>query len=201
MAKTMRKVRTGRVVRTRMDKTAVVEMVWKQRHRLYQKQVRRVARFQVHDPLNSCFLGDVVRIEEVRPISKTKRWRLVEILERHQVAQVTPMELESDAEVAALPEQTGQEEAGPEAVAEPEDAEGTDEEELSTQEEEEQEDEDPAEEDVNTDETEPDDDEDLEDEEGDQELVEDEGIDESGPSDDDGTEAGEATSEAEDDKE
>ncbi len=206
MAKTMRKVRTGRVVRTRMDKTAVVEMVWKQRHRLYQKQVRRVARFQVHDPLNSCFLGDVVRIEEVRPISKTKRWRLVEILERHQVAQVTPMELESDAEVAALPEQTereeaDREEAGPEAVAEPEDAEGTDEEELSTQEEEEQEDEDPAEEDVNTDETEPDDDEDLEDEEGDQELVEDEGIDESGPSDDDGTEAGEATSEAEDDKE
>ena len=197
MAKTMRKVRTGRVVRTRMDKTAVVEMVWKQRHRLYQKQVRRVARFQVHDPLNSCFLGDVVRIEEVRPISKTKRWRLVEILERHQVAQVTPMELESDAEVAALPEQTGQE-----AVAEPEGEAATAEEELSTQEEEEPEDEDPAEEDVNTDETEPDDDEDLEeDEEGGQELVEDEGIDESGPSDDDGTEAGEATSEAEDDKE
>ena len=193
MAKTMRKVRTGRVVRTRMDKTAVVEMVWKQRHRLYQKQVRRVARFQVHDPLNSCLLGDVVRIEEVRPISKTKRWRLVEILERHQVAQVTPMELESDAEVAALPEQTGQEEAGPEAVAEPEGEAATAEEDP--------EDEDPAEEDVNTDETEPDDDEDLEDEEGGQELVEDEGIDESGPSDDDGTEAGEATSKAEDDKE
>ena len=92
-----RKVRTGSVVRVKQDKTAVVEMVWKQRHRLYHKQVRRVARYHVHDPENQCRLGDVVRIEETRPISKTKHWRLIEILERRQVAEVRPIELEGDA--------------------------------------------------------------------------------------------------------
>lgn len=92
-----RKVRTGSVVRVKQDKTAIVEMVWKQRHRLYRKQVRRVARFYVHDPENQCELGDLVRIEETRPISKTKHWRLLEILERRQVAEVRPIELEGDA--------------------------------------------------------------------------------------------------------
>ena len=96
-----RKVRTGSVVRVKQDKTAVVEMVWKQRHRLYHKQMRRVARFYVHDPENQCQLGDVVRIEETRPISKTKHWRLLAILERRQVAEVRPIELESDAVPAA----------------------------------------------------------------------------------------------------
>lgn len=94
----MRKVRVGSVVRTRTDKTAVVEAVWKQRHRLYRKQMRRVARYYVHDSLSQCRLGDVVRIQETRPISKTKRWRLLEILERRQVAEVRPIELESDVE-------------------------------------------------------------------------------------------------------
>ena len=92
-----RKVRTGSVVRVKQDKTAVVEMVWKQRHRLYRKQVRRVARFHVHDPENRCQLGDLVRIEETRPISKTKHWRLLEILDRREVAEVRPIELEGDA--------------------------------------------------------------------------------------------------------
>ncbi len=95
-----RKVRTGSVVRVKQDKTAVVEMVWKQRHRLYRKQVRRVARFHVHDPENQCKLGDVIRIEETRPISKTKHWRLLEILERREVAEVRPIELEGDAVTA-----------------------------------------------------------------------------------------------------
>jgi small subunit ribosomal protein S17 len=94
----MRKVRTGSVVRTGNEKTAVVEMVWKQRNRLYRKQVRRVARFMVHDPLSQCQLGDVVRVQETRPISKTKHWRLLEILERRQVAEVRPIDLEADAE-------------------------------------------------------------------------------------------------------
>ena len=104
MAKVMRKVRTGQVVRTRMDKTAVVEMVWKQRHRLYRKQVRRVARFYVHDPGGLCSLGDTVRIEETRPISKYKHWRLLEVLERRQVADVRPFELEADAELPTAEE-------------------------------------------------------------------------------------------------
>ena len=104
MAKSMRKVRVGSVVRTGMDKTAVVENVWKQRHRLYGKQVRRVARFRVHDPLNQCQLGDVVRIEETRPISKTKHWRILEIVQRRRVADVRPIELESDAEIPETPD-------------------------------------------------------------------------------------------------
>jgi small subunit ribosomal protein S17 len=92
----MRKVRVGAVVRTNQDKTAIVEMVWKQRHRIYRKQMRRVARFYVHDPENQCRLGDTVRIEETRKISKNKHWRLLAILERKQVADVRPIDLETD---------------------------------------------------------------------------------------------------------
>jgi len=92
----MRKVRVGAVVRTNQDKTAIVEMVWKQRHRIYRKQMRRVARFYVHDPENQCRLGDTVRIEETRRISKNKHWRLLSILERRQVADVRPIDLETD---------------------------------------------------------------------------------------------------------
>ena len=96
MARFMRKVRVGAVVRTNQDKTAIVEMVWKQRHRLYRKQMRRVARFYVHDPENQCCLGDTVRIEETRRISKNKHWRLMEILERKQIAEVRPIDIETD---------------------------------------------------------------------------------------------------------
>ena len=96
MARSMRKVRVGAVVRTNQDKTAIVEMVWKQRHRIYRKQMRRVARFYVHDPENQCRLGDTVRIEETRKISKNKHWRLLAILERKQVADVRPIDLETD---------------------------------------------------------------------------------------------------------
>ena len=85
------------MVRVGMDRTAVVEMVWKQRNRLYRKQVRRLARFMVHDPENKCLVGDTVRIEETRPISKSKHWRLMEILSRREVAEVRPIELEADA--------------------------------------------------------------------------------------------------------
>ena len=100
MAKTMRKTRVGFVVGTRMDKTAVVELVWKQRHRVYRKQMRRVTRFYVHDPESQCRVGDTIRIQETRPISRTKHWRLMEIMTRRQVADVRPIELESDAVVA-----------------------------------------------------------------------------------------------------
>ena len=97
MAKTMRKVRVGSVVSTRMDKTAVVELVWKQRHRVYRKQMRRVTRFYVHDPESQCQIGDTVRIQETRPISRTKHWRLLDILSRREVAEVRAIELEGDA--------------------------------------------------------------------------------------------------------
>ena len=97
MAKTMRKVRVGSVVSTRMDKTAVVELVWKQRHRVYRKQMRRVTRFYVHDPEAQCRIGDTVRIQETRPISRTKHWRLLDILARRAVAEVRAIDLEGDA--------------------------------------------------------------------------------------------------------
>ena len=96
MAKAMRKIRVGSVVSTRMDKTAVVEMVWKQRHRIYRKQMRRVTRFYVHDPHSQCEIGDTVRIQETRPISRTKHWRLLEILSRREVADVRPIDLETE---------------------------------------------------------------------------------------------------------
>ena len=97
MAITMRKVRVGSVVATRMDKTAVVELVWKQRHRVYRKQMRRVTRFYVHDPDNQCRIGDTVRIQETRPISRTKHWRLLDIMARREVADVRPIDLEDDS--------------------------------------------------------------------------------------------------------
>ena len=96
MAKAMRKTRVGSVVSTRMDKTAVVEMVWKQRHRVYRKQMRRVTRFYVHDPEGQCRIGDTVRIQETRPISRTKHWRLLDIMARRAVADVRPIDLETD---------------------------------------------------------------------------------------------------------
>ena len=136
MSKEMRKVRTGTVVRTKSDKTTIVEMVWKQRNRLYRKQMRRVARFYVHDPLSQCQLGDIVRIQETRPISKTKRWRLLEILERHLVAEVRPIELESDAAVILAPEEeTETEEIVDEAAAEEESEDDDTEDEDESQEE------------------------------------------------------------------
>ena len=97
MAKTMRKIRVGSVVGTRMDKTAVVDLVWKQRHRVYRKQMRRVTRFYVHDPAGQCRIGDTVRIQETRPISRTKHWRLLDILARREVAEIRAIDLEGDA--------------------------------------------------------------------------------------------------------
>jgi len=118
VARSMRKVRVGAVVRTNQDKTAIVEMVWKQRHRLYRKQMRRVARFYVHDEQNQCRLGDTVRIEETRRISKNKHWRLMEILERKQVADVKPIDLETDVSQEITQPRILAAEARAEAVAE-----------------------------------------------------------------------------------
>ena len=121
MAKSMRKVRTGSVVRVSMDRTAVVEMVWKKRSRLYRKQVRQLARFIVHDPENKCLVGDTVRIEETRPISKSKHWRLMEILSRRQVADVRAIDLESDAVMVATAEEPQDAEEAADDAAEQDD--------------------------------------------------------------------------------
>ena len=70
----------GRVVSDRMDKTIVVTVERRIQHPLYKKYVRRSKKFHAHDPENTCHIGDVVRIEECRPLSKTKTWRLVSVV-------------------------------------------------------------------------------------------------------------------------
>ncbi len=77
-----RKVREGLVVSSGMDKTAVVATIDRVRHRRYAKTVQRTTKLYVHDETNDLNVGDRVRVQETRPMSKKKRWRLVEILER-----------------------------------------------------------------------------------------------------------------------
>ena len=77
-----RKTRIGVVVSDKMDKTAVVAIKTKVRHPLYGKMVNRTRKFKVHDEENQCGVGDTVKIMETRRISKDKRWRLVEIVEK-----------------------------------------------------------------------------------------------------------------------
>jgi small subunit ribosomal protein S17 len=77
-----RKVRTGLVVSEAMDKTVVVRISSQVRHPMYGKIVRRSTKLKAHDEANDAHVGDTVRIVETRPLSKTKRWRVVEIVER-----------------------------------------------------------------------------------------------------------------------
>ena len=78
----MRKVKVGRVISDKMDKTVVVTIEDSARHKLYNKIVKRTIKLKVHDENNECSIGDSVRIMETRPLSKDKRWRLVEIIEK-----------------------------------------------------------------------------------------------------------------------
>jgi small subunit ribosomal protein S17 len=77
-----RKVREGTVVSNGMDKTAIVSVVDRVRHARYSKTVQRTKRLYVHDEENQASIGDRVRVQETRPLSKLKRWRLLEIVER-----------------------------------------------------------------------------------------------------------------------
>lgn len=78
----LRKTRVGTVVSNKMDKTVVVAIQDSVQHPLYKKIVKRTSKFKAHDEKNECNIGDKVRIMETRPISKDKRWRLVEIIEK-----------------------------------------------------------------------------------------------------------------------
>ena len=78
----MRKTVVGKVVSDKMDKTIVVAVEDSVKHKLYNKIVKRTARFKAHDENNECGVGDRVKIMETRPLSKDKRWRLVEIIEK-----------------------------------------------------------------------------------------------------------------------
>ena len=93
-----RKSRLGRVVSNKMDKTAVVAVETRRHHPIYKKTVRRITRYKAHDEMNECQLGDTVRLEETRPLSKEKRWRVAEIVIKAEHLEVRPVELEAQPE-------------------------------------------------------------------------------------------------------
>ena len=78
----LRKERTGVVFSNKMDKTITVVVRWKEKHPIYGKFVNKTKKYHVHDEKNESNIGDTVRIMETRPLSKLKRWRLIEIIER-----------------------------------------------------------------------------------------------------------------------
>lgn len=82
MERSLRKERIGLVVSNKMDRSIVVEIETKKKHPIYGKFVKKHNKFMAHDENNECNIGDTVRIMETRPLSKNKRWRLVEIIER-----------------------------------------------------------------------------------------------------------------------
>ncbi len=82
MERNLRKTRTGKVVSNKMDKTVVVAVVDNVKHPLYGKIVKRTYKLKAHDENNECNIGDRVKVMETRPLSKDKRWRLVEIIEK-----------------------------------------------------------------------------------------------------------------------
>jgi len=81
-ARNLRKTRTGVVSSNKMDKTVTVAVERKVKHPIYGKFVKKTTKFHAHDEKNECSIGDVVKIMETRPLSKTKRWRLVEVVEK-----------------------------------------------------------------------------------------------------------------------
>jgi small subunit ribosomal protein S17 len=91
-----RKSMTGRVVSDKMDKTVVVAVDAPKRHPIYKKTVRRTKTYYAHDEKNQVKTGDLVLIEETRPISRLKRWRVAEVLVTGEVAEIKPQEISSE---------------------------------------------------------------------------------------------------------
>ena len=89
-----RRRQEGTVLSDKNDQSIVVGVSWLQRDRIYKKNRRRMTRLVAHDPTNSASVGDRVLLEESRPISKTKRWRLVEIVQKVDVAEVQPEDID-----------------------------------------------------------------------------------------------------------
>ena len=96
-----RKTRFGKVISDKMDKTIVVAVETPRRHPLYKKNIRRAVKYKAHDEKNQCRTGDTVRIEETRPVSREKRWRVAEILTKGEVAEIKPEEI-SDENVGEI---------------------------------------------------------------------------------------------------
>ncbi len=93
-----KKILQGTVMSVKMQKTVVVAVESFIRHPLYKKTLRRTKRYKAHDENNTCVLGDVVRIIETRPLSKEKRWRVLEIMTRGNVAEIQPQAIGSELE-------------------------------------------------------------------------------------------------------
>ncbi len=91
MAEGRRKILLGEVVSNRMHKTITVQVERRVRHPMYERVVKRSKKFHAHDEHNQCQIGDIVRIIETRPLSKTKCWRLLEVVRRHAAAAVVPV--------------------------------------------------------------------------------------------------------------
>ncbi len=87
------KTRVGRVIKNRMDKTVVVAVETQKRFPKYRKAITWAIKYQAHDEKNECQIGDVVKIAETRPLSRHKRWRVVEIITRGEVAEIQPQEI------------------------------------------------------------------------------------------------------------
>jgi small subunit ribosomal protein S17 len=86
MVEGRRQYKVGRVVSDKMEKTVVVAVDYLKPHPLYRKIIRKTSKFHAHDEQNNCKIGDVVRIGETRPISKTKRWEVIEVITRVEEA-------------------------------------------------------------------------------------------------------------------
>ena len=103
--KSRREQKVGRVVSNKMDKTIVVAVESLKKHRIYKRTYRQTKRFHAHDEQNTCQIGDVVRIEESRPLSKTKHWRLVEIIKRGSgIVPVAEVLAEADPDLTSAEE-------------------------------------------------------------------------------------------------
>ena len=101
-----RKVREGKVISDKMDCTLVVVVERRRAHRLYKKSLTRRTRYFVHDAENSCKVGDVIQMMETRPISKTKRWRVLKIVSRGDIADIQPEDIGAEG-ISGQPTQSG----------------------------------------------------------------------------------------------
>jgi small subunit ribosomal protein S17 len=88
-----RKTRVGEVIGDKMAKTVIVAVATPRKHPIYKKTIRRTVKYYAHDEKKQCKTGDTVRIEETRPLSRLKRWRVVEIIVKGEVAEIKPGEI------------------------------------------------------------------------------------------------------------
>jgi small subunit ribosomal protein S17 len=88
-----RKTRVGEVIGDKMAKTVIVAVATPRKHPIYKKTIRRTVKYYAHDEKKICKMGDTVRIEETRPLSRLKRWRVVEVIVKGEVAEIKPEEI------------------------------------------------------------------------------------------------------------